>query len=119
MLFLSAAVLPVMPRGEEIQERIQTVMEKEKAVHERQHLANANQLFGVREDRGHVQHAENQGEKADCQEDGDYSNEKLINSDLLAGHFSSFEPSNKQQVEAQQGRMAEDYIYDVDQLEIR
>ncbi len=95
-LFLNASVSSLMLRGKEIQERIQTVMEKVKTFHKRQHLTNTKQIVGCHEKRSHIHHAGNEREKANDQGDGDYSNEKFSNSGLFfVGHLCSVDPSNK------------------------
>lgn len=92
---LAVAFTEVMPRGEEIQEWIQALIEKVKALHECQHLMNMKQHVRCCEKRSHMQHAKNDGKKDDNQGDGDYSGEKFSNSGLfLVRHLSSFDPSN-------------------------
>lgn len=94
-LSLCVAFSSVMPRGKEIQEWIQTVIEKVKTFHKRQHLTNLEQFVRRGEKRSHIQHAKNERKKANDQRDGEYSNEKFSNSGLfLVGHLSSLDPSN-------------------------
>lgn len=99
-----------MPRGKEVQERIQTVIEKVKTLHERQHLTHIKQRELLLEQRGDIINAKKQGKETDDQVDSDYSNEDLSSSGLLlVRHLPLFDALNEQQVQGKQHCVTQDY----------
>lgn len=85
-----------MPRGKEIQEWIQKVIEEVKTLHKGQHLTDTKQFGRSCEKHGHIHHAKSERKKANNQGSSDYSYEKFSHSRLfLVSHLSSLDSSNK------------------------
>ena len=85
-----------MPRGKEIQEWIQKVIEEVKTLHKGQHLTNMKHIGRFCEKRSHIHHTKNERKKANNQGSSDYTYEKFSHSGLFfVSHLSSVDSFNK------------------------